>query len=132
MNLKRQLLLTLGLSKQSDSLAGYVKKQGLIPYSYSLLGINIDEDVEVAKMTARNESLPGMQFYDAQGPVGTIATQLKFVSPHSIYIADETGVLVDICGYEGTFAKLAKLLKKLPAGIDDLSIAIESLPTVAR
>lgn len=74
------------------------------------IGINIDPDITSAKIASSRLQLPGIQYFDAGGMYGPLASQLFLQTPVSLYIIDGNSVLIDTRGHINLGVKLAMLL----------------------
>ena len=75
------------------SLAAVPKIKNAVKPNVTFIGVNLDTDIAAAKATARRESLPGIQVYDAEGLNGAPARQLQLGQIPAVYVVDSKGIL---------------------------------------
>ncbi|MGC4073750.1 MAG: hypothetical protein QM760_14815 [Nibricoccus sp.] len=85
-------------------------------FAVNFVGINIDEDKERAQAVLSQHPVSGLQFYDAGGLEGPLASKLKFTMVGSLYIVDAGGVLIDTGAAFNPLSKIAQVLGGRRAG----------------
>lgn len=66
------------------------------PQSSIIIGINVDNDVALAKQTAADKRLPGFQLYDPSGLASVIAAKLGLPAEGVVIIADKNGTIKSV------------------------------------
>lgn len=67
----------------------------------SLVGINLDQDTAAAKVSADENSLPGLQIYDARGRAAPLVQALKLTSAFHVYVVDRQGLIQQVSAERG-------------------------------
>lgn len=101
-----KVLLLYAWSKNDPRSISAAKRLVITAPTATLIGVSLDTDVSAAQATATRESLPGTQHFDVRGPLGSIASALKFSRPAQAYLADQSGIFRDANALVRTREKL--------------------------
>jgi hypothetical protein len=73
-----------------------------------VVGVNLDQDANIARQVAVREKLPADQYYDTSG---RLAGALKMARPGRAYLIDQNGIIQDVFGLERMNEKLSQFVK---------------------
>jgi hypothetical protein len=105
---KGKSMILYGWSSGDTASLRAAKQLGWTARETFVVGINLDQDANIARQVAMREKLPADQYYDTSG---RLAGALKMARPGKAYLIDQNGIIQDVFEMERMNEILSQLGK---------------------